>query len=57
MLENGAGIDFQVSQSYFFLFCIRSVELVELGEFSMTESFSVSPTHSWLSGVVVKTSD
>ena len=46
----------------FFLFCIRLAELVNSTKISqawlkVTESFSVSSTHSWLCGVVVKTPD
>ena len=31
--------------------------LVEFNQSSMTESFSVSPSHSWLFGVMVTTPD
>ena len=45
----------------FCLFCIRLAEWVELGEFNQNQSSMtdrlLSPTHSWLCGVVVMTPD
>ena len=55
----------KITSVVFLQFCIRLVELVELGNstrisqawLNVTGSIYVSPSHSWLYGVVVKTPD